>query len=372
MVIGNASFFEEIEAVIRSFLLSDSCFASDEALFALARGIPRKRRDDLEQLRKRPAAGCTPESMDAQIIQQLRLLMILFFGHELGHIKDEVSDRSFMNMLGPAASLEDRVEEAVLRLCRHAEEFDRLGFNLPGFEAVIDVNSEIRASERRFREDPNLATSYENCKQWYKAEISADEFAYGLLVDYLTSLEAKSKMQALEAQHLFIGAIFFTSIYYWYKDLDQFAMKACGRPIHNSQQLMVCVMQEREQYVKVASLFGRSHRFLLLRGHLAIEHVLEKRTNYFKLDPSQRTIWVSEKELDALEGEEKARRFWYSSDLQKYCLLAILMDTPVKFAHVGAAMGWINEIDKKRGTPQLLMMNFEPINVAMRRLLRIP
>ena len=101
---------------------------------------------------------------------------------------------------------------------------------------------------------------------------------------------------------------------------------------------------------------------------IAIENVIEKRTDFFKLDPKKRTIWFSREELDTMEDE----KFWYFSDLQKYYTLAILMDTPVKIAHVGAATGWIKEIDKERGTPQLLVMSFEPIDMVVQRLLQMP
>ena len=373
VAICNVTILYEIEAAIRSFLqpkLSQTYFTSDDRLFALVQDIGEDPHAYLKRIRSHQPAGCTPEVMDKQIIQQMKLIMILFFGHELGHIKDGLSGRSFINMLPPDAPLEHRVTEAVVRLCRHAEEFDRLGFDLPGFSDVIDVNSNIRKVELGFRK--RLSVAYENSLQWYKSEVLADEFANSLIIDYLASIERTSKIKALEEQHLFIGSLFFSSIYFWYKDLYQFTTKASDFPITNSMQLAVCMMRDRDQYIKAASLFGSVHRFLLLRSHLAIENVIEKRTDFFKLDPKKRTIWLTKEELEVLGDEEAMLKTWHFSNLQKYYALAILMDTPVKFAHVGAATGWIKEIDKKRGTPQLLMMNFEPINVVMQRLLRMP
>jgi len=47
-------------------------------------------------------------------------------------------------------------------------------------------------------------------------------------------------------------------------------------------------------------------------------------------------------------------------------------EAAVKIAHVGCATGWILDTDRKRGSPQLLFMNFQSIDEAVDRLKRMP
>jgi hypothetical protein len=128
------------------------------------------------------------------------------------------------------------------------------------------------------------------------------------------------------------------------------------------------MMRDREKYIQVASLFGDVHRFLLLRSLLGIERILKERTDYFTLPTEQKTIWPDAEKLKTMSDQEGLETTWYFGQVQQYVLLSILMDTPVKLSYVGCSTGWFKEIDKKRGTPQLLVMTFEPIDVAMRRL----
>ena len=47
------------------------------------------------------------------------------------------------------------------------------------------------------------------------------------------------------------------------------------------------------------------------------------------------------------------------------------MDTAIKIANVGCATGWILDADRKRGTPQMFVMQYETIGQAVARLRRL-
>jgi hypothetical protein len=369
LVVCNAKLFYEIEAVIRSVLISPSCFAKDESLFALVRSIQPEPYSYLQGKRRQTAAEIPMSVLNDQVEKQMKLILLFFVGHEIGHIKDGLSGRSFISQLSPDAPLEHRVEEAVVRMGRHVEEFNQLGFKLPGFPSTIDVGSEIRSPEMQFRK--NLQEVYRNNLQWYQDEVSADSFANSVILEHLASLDKTDKIIALEEQHLLISTLFFSAVYHWYKDLEWFASHLDDGPLTNSRELVVSMMKDRQQYIKAASMFGDTHRFSLLRSLLAIEKILEKRTDFFT-STGRKTIWCTEEELQALDKKQRMLKVWHHSNLQKYSLLCVLMDTPVKLANVGAITGWLKEVDKKRGTPQLFIMNFETMEEATQRMFELP
>jgi len=367
IIICNADLFYEIEAAIRSFLISQQQIPNDEKLFKLVPEIQSDTKGYLTRIRKLYGNFRSTSSLDNQVVAQMKVVMLFLIGHEIGHIKDAGEGRSFINRLNPDAPLEKRVANAVVRMCRHVEEFNELGYDLPGWKDAADLKSRVRKAELQLREKEELMVYYENTSQWYQDEVSADKIAAAIILHYLNGLK---KIDALEAEHFFISNLFFMSVYYLYKDIYNFSIKACGKPMENSSELMICMMKSRDQYIKAASLFGDVHMFFLLRSILAIEKILEQRTDFFRTDKCENTIWISKEEFEKLDKNEQMTTFWYYSNLQKYVLLSIIMDTPIKFAYVGCSTGWFKEIDKQRGTPQLLFLTFETIDQAIQRLLK--
>ena len=97
----------------------------------------------------------------------------------------------------------------------------------------------------------------------------------------------------------------------------------------------------------------------LLRAERLIQYVLKDRSNVF--NPGQGPA--------ALRGGAGAEdRKKLHEALARYYLLCIMMDTAVKIAYIGAATAWMKETDEKRGTPQLFMLSFESVAMAMERL----
>lgn len=366
-IICNANLFYEIEAVIRSFLINQSGLPNESYLFSLAQKIQEDPHAYLSDFRKSHGSFKDTTSLDNQVIEQMKLVMLFLLAHELGHVKDALEGREFINILDHSAPLEQQVTASVVRMCRHVEDFDKLGYGLPFMKEAADLNSDIRKVEQKFREPMLIA--YENHNQWYKDEVSADKFATSVMTEQINDMKKK---QALESEHYLISNLFFMSIYYLYKDLYNFSTKACGGPVSNSSALSICMAKRREQYVKAASVFGDVHMFFLLRSILAIEEIMEQRGGYFRDEGGINSIWVSQEEFQKMDAGKQTVTFWHYANLQKYVLLSILTDTPVKFAYIGCSTGWLKEIDQKRGRGQMLLMNFETIEQAYQRLLRIP
>lgn len=367
IILCNASMLYEIEAVCRSFELTNPYFSSDEALFGLVKKISGDPKSYLMTLRN----SSYDPAMDEDMSLHMKLAMLYFVCHEIGHILQGDDDRKFASTLHADQPLETRVTEGVVRMCKHAEEFTKSGWVLDFFKDIVDVNSNIRKVERKLRE--KILISYKNANVWYQDEVSADDRAADLMIAYLSELDRSNPEIVRLHQHTIISNLFFVGIYSWYKDLYNFTNLACSEigEIKNSYSLMVCMMMNRERYIQAASLFGDVHRFLLLRSYFAIEKILKNRTDFFSIEYEKRTIFPDPEELKKMNNRKLRETIWYFGELQQYALLQILMDTPFKMTCVGCATGWFKEIDKERGSPQLFMMDFEPINVAVSRLSKL-
>jgi hypothetical protein len=107
------------------------------------------------------------------------------------------------------------------------------------------------------------------------------------------------------------------------------------------------------------------HRFTLLRAILAINGWLHARG--VTSAPLNKPVRRIEPVIDRPPlGNDVAREC-----SQREVLLRIHVDTAVKVANLGAATGWMTEIDAARGTPQLFMMMFESIAQSVARLRRL-
>jgi hypothetical protein len=256
------------------------------------------------------------------------------------------------------------VREAVLKTCRHVDEFNKYGFGLPGLEELIKSDTDARNVEGEFKQE--VAAAYERTERRAAAEESADRAGVAAMLGYLKSVEAQGTESALERQHILMETLFVLGLYEWYAGLVQFADENCG-PLKDSRQLMICMMQDRRKYVVASSLFGDVHRFVLLRTVLAMNAIARDRMRFQSGTPSERSIWPDAEKLKA-EGLVALHEMWRAGDLQRYSLLKVLMDTPVKFSYTACFTGWFLEIDRRRGTPQLFVMQFEPLEMAIGRL----
>ena len=359
LIVVNAAWLLELEAALRSFdlagsLLNSQYLKSDGHMFTLVELIGADPVGHLSRLRKLAPMQDKDEGTD--IVTQLTMLVLFFIGHELGHLLTQKGQRQFTSSLEPDAPLEQKVTNAVIKLCRHTDEFAKYGFGLPGFEEATQEESKIRQKEVGFRKEmTSWRTLYENVTEWFGDEIVADRTGIEIMLNYIKDVKKEGGLAADLYQYLLVKALFVAAVYSWYKDLHTFSEKI-GFRILDSRTLMIEMMKDRRQYIKVASLFGDVHRFTLLRSNLAIESILKSED------------WYEKKYLEQGQGQDNLRTWWQSESLKRYMLLCIIMDTAVKMAYVGCSTGWILDADKARGTPQLLFMSFEPIDVAVRRL----
>lgn len=363
-IIVNEGYLLEIEAAVRSFALAGELLAtpylrSDEDLFGLVErmrtepGTYVQRLRALDRLPGRPMA-------DSHGLECVAMLAMFLIGHELGHLRQGHDQRAFGAFVDPAAPPEHRVGNAVVKLARHAREFARLGFGLPGFDKAINESSEVGADEKRWREA--LHDLQVNHERWFDDEADADDHAATLVQQVLDRVAASDEQRADRLLVGVVNALFAAALAQWQSDLGTFLHKVGLDRLSNTRQLSITMMQHRTNYIHAAELFGDVHRFTLLRAILAINGWLHARGVLANpLDKPIRRI------------EPVRERAPLDDDLASQCrqrevLLRIHADTAIKIANVGSATGWMLEKDKERGTPQLFMMQFESIAQSVDRL----
>lgn len=395
-IVVSAGFLLELEAAFRSFDLSESLLdsqylRSDGDLFGLVRRIGDDPRRYVGRLRR--VGRLEPKRDRAYIIETLTMTALFFIAHELGHLLDDVGDRNWATFLRPDAGLERRLANAVLKLCRHTDELAAHGFDLPGFDRALERDSDVRRVEQELGAD--LETLRVNHATWFADEVSADETGTRLLVGYLQRIEEDDPFLADQLRYVAVKGLFTAALYTWSRDLLTFFHKIGPDGTPDARALVVRMVESRETYIRAASLFGDVHRFTLLRGALATEAIIRSGSDFFDRPGDQRSIWWSRErtERDAPEEDRRKwwerlvvwrpdteaaadrrtlRAWWLAESLQRYYLLCIHMDTAVKIATMGCSTGWMLEADRRRASPQLFVMNFEPIDAAVDRLRRLP
>ncbi len=368
IIICNAAFLLELEAVLRSAHFPNRYFQSDEAMFAFVESVGNNPFSHLQRLRDRKPPP--EQNFEEHMVQHMKLLIIFFGAHEVGHIMQNQNNRDYIATMRKDAPLEHKLANSVVKMCMHAEDLNRIGFRLDGFGDVSDTENRIRLIESDLRSTAENA--FFNQATIFEIEAQADQVAERLIIDYFNNLELKNKMFALEEQQLFVRSLFFVGVYSWYKDLSTYLVKGC-HPLNvkSSTDFSICMFRNREQYISVSSMFGKVHRSTILRAYIVIEAIVEKRLGFFLLPVDERSIWISQKEIDQLSQNEAALAIWRAGTLQNYALLQIIMDAPIKLSLVGCATGWFKEIDKKRGSPQGFLIFFETLEQALQRLLEL-
>ncbi len=372
LIVVNERFLLDLEAAIRSFAQSESLLGSpylksDAHLFGLVQMIQSDTGPYLARLR-RHAQRLTAEA-NADLMQELVLVTLFFLGHELGHFMNGHPAGQFAAFLDPSKPLEERIEDAVVKLCRHVDEFRMAGFPLPDFERIADVadaSSDVRhvAMEYRARDERR----YERLGVFFTNEVEADDWSNRTVIAHLETIAKSDPVKSDRSFYLLARGVFVAALYTWYQDLSVFGRKLC-EPMNDSRYLDLIMVQSWEHYVHVASLFGELHRFTLLRAALTFEAVMRAR----RIDlPLNRSIWCKHGAAAIAANPEIRREWWLAESLQRYCLLGICIDTAVKFAHVGCATGWFIDPDRKRGSPPQLLMHFESISQAVGRLKSVP
>ena len=382
VIIVNLHFLAEMEGAIRTFATSGSFFgmpqlSSDQALFDLVRkfrpltptGIRHQTSSEpwphLKRLRRLTSGYGAPTregDREVDIRQELLLVILFFVAHEIGHLLDGKDARNFGTFLLPKSDLEHRVANAVVKLARHVEDFKRREHELPGFEEMTNRESDVWASVKTM--EMLLGDAPAKHEAWFIDESSADQWASRFIDEYIARINSEDRHEAAKSTYLFCRGVFGVALYSWYADLLSFFDAIGIEGLTNSRSLMFAMMEDRNNYIHAASLFGEIHRNTLLRGEIALEAVLEDQTDWF-----DHCEWTRSK-LDTSGPEEKGlkalEKWWLEENVLRFCLLGIIVDTAVKLAYVGAASSFIKQ-SREGGWP-ILMMNFEPIETAVSHL----
>ena len=363
-IIINEAYLLEIEAAMRSFGLAGELLAipylrSDEDLFGLVERIcpdPARYLKRLRALDKLPGR----EDAEQEAVVSFAMLLMFLIGHELGHLAQGNEERAFGAFVDPNDSVKIHLGNAVVKLARHARELADLGFELPGFDKAINEASEIGANENAWREAHH--DIYMNHDRWFTDEASADDHATILVQQVLDQIAATDSVRSDYLFTCTIKALFAVAFYLWQRDLGAFLNKLGLERLSNTQDLGLSMMKSRKCYIAAAELFGEVHRFTLLRSILAMDGWMHARG--LRDQPLIKPV----KRLEPLKERPEMDANTFRDCLQREFLLRIHIDTASKIANVGCATGWMLEMDKKRGTPQLFHMGFESIDQSVNRL----
>ena len=357
LVIADEGFLVKIEAAVRAFEIAgplEACpyVRSDEDLFGLTDSIGADPYKSVARLRRMTRRD--PEKEHA-MQNTIALTYLFFIGHELGHLLRGNDVGSFTEFAGTGSPFEHRLANAVVKLRRHAEEFQEFSFNLPGFEGVLRPGDEIEQSSAALQNQ--IERLHSNHTKWFQDEVNADETGTRIVIEHLSALWDDDA--ANTCMYRVVRGVFAAALYAWYRDLRIFCRSLKTGRLTNAATLTLDMMRDRENYIEAAMLFGDMHRFTLLRAERFIEAVIKSRSNVF--DGGQGVAY-----LRGSEGPESVYKL--REVVVRYRLLCILMDTAVKIAYVGASSAWMHRMDQIRGTPQLFMMTFESVATAMERL----
>ena len=295
LIVVNERFLRGVEAAVRSFGQADTLlgapFKDDAQMFGLARRIDADPARYLARLRRQGQAR-EDQTFERDLRRELALVVLFFLGHELGHFIGGHPTSEYATFLDPRAPLERRIEDAVVKLCRHVDEFVPTQFQLPGFEQTADAGSDVRRVEAALRGRDHRR--YQDSDAFFVRETQADEWANAVVVAHLASLAASDAVDAERALYP-LGPRRVRG--------RPLRLVSGSRPLRAQDRVSgrsgkraswaLVMMRGRETYVHAASLFGERHRFTLLRAALALEAVLRERTPWFAKAPDARTIWCA-------------------------------------------------------------------------------
>jgi len=356
LIVINAAFILEMEAALRSFHPPHTFFGSlhlcDKAMFAMVQRLadPRQLLVGLRADQKAVAGG-----EPAGVLDGLTLLALFFAGHELGHVLSGQQQRSFATFVSPG-DLEASVANASVKLARHIDELEALGFGLSGSTPGGGGDREIRAREknRYFI----LDSDYANHDKWFADEVAADRAADDILRRHFDRLGEADVYSAAWQCYLAVHVLCVAALCAWYRDLFAFCTSMGMDPVDSMRQLTGQMLRGPEQYIRAASLFGEVHRSTLLRSALAIQALLKAPAA--DIDGQPRCASGA----GAVSAErERLRQSWRQESLRRYYLIATLLDTAVKIAYVGSSAGYLQE--QLAGRP--FLMSFQPLETALRR-----
>jgi hypothetical protein len=355
----NADFMLELEAAVRAFSLSNSTtdsshLKSDEQIFSLVKDCMENTSEVLARFRKLEEDELFKTKYDRNAREEFLLALLFFIGHELGHLKEGES-ADFGAMFNSADDSKQDFSLAVTKMCRHLDEFNKYEFGLNGWGKVANKDSKVRKAEEKLRGKGNI--DYINHTVWLEQENKADEIASEFISEYFAKAISTKGLEEKKLQFSYMCSMTSMGLYFWHRDLYHLYQKIKLPWPYQTQQLNLA-MSRRENYIYASGLFDSFHRFVLLRTALAMQAFLNK-LGYANEDGKL----IPRRAVDTPLTEEDWIKWMQTENYKNYLVIAILMDTAVKFANFGCSMQWFN----KNAEEKMIVINYESINTAVQR-----
>jgi len=365
VIVCSGAFMREMEASIRRFEEANDLIASETKILDFARSLEANPAGVLTQLRRQTNDDSSAEN---HITAHLKVALMFFAGHELGHLMQTADGRSYNR--GPIGrdQPDRRIRASVVNLCKQADAMAAEGFRLHGFDSGDGPfwSKRVKQIESAYREE--LGELQAERSALWDLEVDADRVGNDMSLKFLDMAEQNSNASLLEEQHLLIETLFVTGIMSWYRDLAAFMDSSCGA-MSNSVMLNLCFASRREGYAAAGRLFGEVHRHILLRSLQSIRAVIEKRRHLFEKSFILGQPITSVEDVRRADPVAAQREIWRLGDLQRYQMVSALMDTPLKLANAGCASGWYAELKAKSG-PKMIMFDFYRIEDEVARMFR--
>ncbi len=212
LIVVNEQFLLDIETAMRAFAQSETLLGSpflrnDAQMFGLTRRIQGDGVQYLARLRRQAARA--DQAVEQQLRRELGMVALFFLGHEVGHFMHRHPSGQFATFVDPGAPLETRIADAVVKLCRHVDEFAPTQFGLPGFNRVADPASQVRqvVATVRARDE----SRYSRHELFFANEAQADDWANRAVVAHLGALTSETASQ--QALHVLARGLFVAALY---------------------------------------------------------------------------------------------------------------------------------------------------------------
>ena len=348
-IICNSHYLAEVEAVLRFFENASELGVRRTAAFRkLAADFGSGATSALVKLRRDPKMRAFSGQADAHITDHMAMALLFVLAHEVGHLLADT---------GPGAlddtAIADTVgyRTAILRLCRHSDQFMRSGFSLD----LIDAATGDRSFVEKFRAQDGLATLVD---QKFRDELAADAFGNDLVLKYFAQISKQDVGTAELQQYWFLQNLEALATYFWHKSYFEFTDLTCGAIVRTSGELSACLGLKPENFVAAADVFGRYHRNIFLRTIETFAGFLGERISFYEFKVRERVVIIGADDpaFAALSSQAKARAVRVMSGLQQYFLLQELVDTPLKLAFVGCELARAKEV--RGGTVPMMIVQF--------------
>lgn len=339
VILCNFAYLAEIEGVIRKFSFDIGNTAELRAFVRLVSSDPAT---TIARFREET------QNQENRNVQATELAFMFVLGHEVGHLLSGTRPAGIDERPLTESST---YREAILRLCKQADQFKKHNALLEGAGSVIDPFSAQRRFIEKYREENKTIDVLDEI---FRDEEVADAFGEDIAAKYFNFLANTAKRSVVDKETFrFAYFVETLAIYFWHKALFSFVDLYCEGQVLS---LSTCFMWEQSRFVSAANLFGKFHRNIYLRAFDMLATIVSQRSTYFDLPyESQFTVAPYDVEHSPDRGRNEDILTLYSV-IQLGGFLSELNDTPIKIAYFGCTLGWVRE--ERGGTVPFMLVKF--------------